>query len=134
MPNIVAISPTDDSFEEILTQGDCQIQGVSIADTKYVRFTDRDERGNDIYPKRPGAHGPQDPEDISQFPRGEDMQLGRQHHLSYKEGLKNNLQLAATEFCKMWDPKIMKLKEGYSSNVSLIFQPWLQDIHINASE
>ena len=80
-----------------------------------------EEGGNDIYPKRTGVHGPKNAEDISQIPRGEDMQLGRQHHLSYQEGLKNGLPLEATEFCKMQDPKITKLKGGYSSNVSLIF-------------
>ena len=99
--NIVVSNPTDNSFEKILTQADHQIQGTSIADPKQVRLTDRERRGITSTPKKPEIHGPQDPEDISQIPRGEDMQVGRQHHMSYQEGLKNSLQLAATEFCKI---------------------------------
>ena len=72
--------------------------------------------------------GSQNPDDISQVPRVENMQFDRQHHLSYQKGLENSLQLAATEICKMWDPKISKLKGGYYSNVSLRFQFLLKDI------
>ena len=96
MPNIIASNPTDDSFEEILSKADHQIQGMSITNPKQVRFTDRERREMTSTPKRPEMHGPQDPEDISLIPRGEDVQLGRQHHLAYLEGLKNSLQLAAT--------------------------------------
>ena len=105
MPNIVASNTTDDSFEEILTQADHQIQGMSIADPKRVRFTDTERRGMTSTPKKPGVHEPQEPEDISQISGGEDVHLGRQHHLAYQEGLKNSLQLAPTEFHKIWDQK-----------------------------
>ena len=69
-PNIVASNPTDESFGEFLIQADHQIQGMSIADPKQVWFTDRERRGMTSTPKRPETHGPQDPEDISQIPRG----------------------------------------------------------------
>ena len=74
MSNIVAINPTDDSFEEILTQADHQIQGMSISDLKQVRFTDRERWGMTSTPKRPQIYGPQDLKDIFQIPRGEDVQ------------------------------------------------------------
>ena len=73
-------------------------------------------------------HGHQDPEDISQIPRGEEMQLDRQHHLAYQEGLRSSLQLEATEFHKIWDPKTTELKGGYSSMLALFFKSWLKDI------
>ena len=76
MPNIVASNPTNDSFEEILTQADHQIQGMSIADPRPVRFTNRERRGMTSTPKKPAIHGPQDPENFFQIPRGEDVQFG----------------------------------------------------------
>ena len=82
MPNVVASNPTDDSFEEILTQADHQIQQMSNAER--VRFTDTERRGMTSTPKKPGGYELQEPEDISQIPRGEDMQLGRQNHLAYQ--------------------------------------------------
>ena len=134
MPNIVASNPTDGSFEEILTQTDHQIQGMSIADHKWVKFTDTERMGMTSTTERPEIHGLQDPKDIFQIRKGEDMQLDSQHHLTYQKGLKNSHQLAATEFCKIWEPKITTLKGGYSSNASLIFQSWLRDIQVHVSE
>ena len=49
------------SFEESLTQADHQIQGMSIADPKQVRFTDRERKRLTFTPKRPEIHGPQGP-------------------------------------------------------------------------
>ena len=40
------------------------------------------------------------------------------------------LHAAACKFPKMWEPKISKLKGGYSSSAGLIFQSWLKDIHV----
>ena len=57
MPSIVAGNPTENSFEETLTQADHKIQGMSITDPKWVRFTDGGARGMTSMPKRPGAHG-----------------------------------------------------------------------------
>ena len=54
VPNIVAGNPTDDLFEETLTQADCQIQGMSIADPKPGRFTDRERLGMTSTLKRRG--------------------------------------------------------------------------------
>ena len=41
---------------------------------------------------------------------------------------------AAHEFRKMWEPKISKLKGGYSSSAGLIFQSWLKDIHVHVKD
>ena len=79
MPNVVASNPTDDSFEDILTQADHQIKWTSIAYPKRVRFMDRESKGMTSTPKGLGVCEPQGPEDISKIQKGEDMQLGRQH-------------------------------------------------------
>ena len=39
-----------------------------------------------------------------------------------------------TNFKKMWEPKISKLKVGYSSSARLIFQSWLKDICFHVEE
>ena len=41
------------------------------------------------------------------------------------------LHVAACKFQKIWEPKINKLKGGYSSSARLIFQSWLKDIHVH---
>ena len=48
----------------------------------------------------------------------------------YEEGFSHSLQVAATEFHKLREPKVAKLKGGYSSNASLVFQSWLKDIRV----
>ena len=42
--------------------------------------------------------------------------------------------VAAHEFRKMWEPKISKLKGGYSSSARLIFQSWLKDICVHMED
>ena len=39
--------------------------------------------------------------------------------------------MATQEFCKMHEPKINKLKGGYSATANLIFQSWLKDIWVH---
>ena len=34
----------------------------------------------------------------------------------------------------MWEPKISKLKGGYSSSTGLLFQSWLKDICVNVED
>ena len=43
-------------------------------------------------------------------------------------------QAAALKFRKMWEPKISKLKGGYSSSAGLIFQSWLKDICVHVED
>ena len=38
---------------------------------------------------------------------------------------------ASKEFCRMWDPKITKLRGGYSTDAELMFQSWKSDILAN---
>ena len=52
----------------------------------------------------------------------------------YEEGFSWSLQAAATEFKKLREPKVAKFKGGYSSDTSLVFQPWLKDIWIYTIE
>ena len=44
------------------------------------------------------------------------------------------MQMAMQEFCKMHEPKINKLKGGYSATANLIFQSWLKDIWVHVED
>ena len=46
----------------------------------------------------------------------------------------HSLQLAAEEFRKICEPKIQKLKGGYSANAMLVFNSWLKDIEMCVRE
>ena len=45
-----------------------------------------------------------------------------------------DMKVAAQEFCKLHEPKINKLKGGYSATANLIFQSWLKDINIHVED
>ena len=42
--------------------------------------------------------------------------------------------MATQKFCKMCEPKINKLKGGYSAPANLIFQFWLKDIRVHVED
>ena len=42
--------------------------------------------------------------------------------------------MAAQEFCKLYEPKINKLKGGYSAMANLIFQSWFIDIRVHVED
>ena len=44
------------------------------------------------------------------------------------------MQMAACKFCKLHEPKINKLKGGYSATVNLIFQSWLKNIRVHVED
>ena len=44
------------------------------------------------------------------------------------------MQMTVQEFCKLCEPKINKLKGGYSAMVNLIFQSWLKDIRVHVKD
>ena len=44
------------------------------------------------------------------------------------------MKVLAQEFCKLHEPKINKLKGGYSATANLIFQLWLMDINIHVED
>ena len=44
------------------------------------------------------------------------------------------MKVAVQEFCKLREPKINKLKGGYSANANLIFQSWLKDINTHVED
>ena len=44
------------------------------------------------------------------------------------------MKVAVQEFCKLCEPKINKLKGGYSVTANLIFQSWLKDINIHVED
>ena len=45
-----------------------------------------------------------------------------------------DMQMAAQEFCKLCEPKINKLKGGYSATANLIFQSWIKDIRVHVED
>ena len=47
---------------------------------------------------------------------------------------KYSMQMAVREFCKLCEPKINKLKGGYSATANLIFQSWLKDIRVHVED
>ena len=44
------------------------------------------------------------------------------------------MKVVVQEFCKLHEPKINKLKGGYSATANLIFQSWLKDINIHVQD
>ena len=56
------------------------------------------------------------------------------HKDLFEEGFSQSLQAAAMEFRKLREPKVAKLKGGYSSNASLVYQLWLKDIWVYVLE
>ena len=52
----------------------------------------------------------------------------------FEEGFCCGLQVVATEFWKLGEPKVAKLKGGYSSDASLMFKSWLKDIWVYVLE
>ena len=44
------------------------------------------------------------------------------------------MKVAVQEFCKLGEPKINKLKGGYSATANLIFQSWLKDINAHVED
>ena len=45
-----------------------------------------------------------------------------------------DMQMAVHEFHKLHEPKINKLKGGYSATANLIFQSWLKDIRVHVED
>ena len=46
----------------------------------------------------------------------------------------HKMQMATQEFCKLHEPKVNKLKGGYSATANLIFQSWLKDIQVHVED
>ena len=44
------------------------------------------------------------------------------------------MKVAVQEFCKLHEPKINKLKGGYSATANLMFQSWLKDISVHVED
>ena len=51
-----------------------------------------------------------------------------------KKALAVVFQVMATEFRKLREPKLAKLKGSYSSNANLVYQLWLKDIWVYVLE
>ena len=47
---------------------------------------------------------------------------------------KYEMRMAAQEFCKLCEPKINKLKDGYCATGNLIFHSWLDNIRVHVED
>ena len=56
------------------------------------------------------------------------------HKDLFEEGFSCSLQVATTEFRKLQELKVAKLKGGYSSDASLVYLSWLKDIQVYGME
>ena len=52
----------------------------------------------------------------------------------FEEGFSHSLHETATEFSKLQEPKVAKLKGGYSSDACLVYLSWLRDLWVYVSE
>ena len=62
----------------------------------------------------------------------EDRSMARVNPVTYPP--RYEMKVAVQEFCKLCEPKINKLKGGYSNTVNLIFQSWLKDINVHVKD
>ena len=58
--------------------------------------------------------------------------MARVNPVTYPPGYE--MKVAVQEFCKWCEPKINKLKGGYSATANLIFQSWLKDINVHVED
>ena len=58
--------------------------------------------------------------------------MARVNPATYPHGYE--MKFEVQEFCKLNNPKINKLKGGYSATVNLIFQSWLKDINVHVKD
>ena len=70
---------------------------------------------------------------VPSFEQDPNIHLKLQKDL-FEEGFGNSLQVAAMEFKKLWKPKVTKIKGGYSSDTSPLFQSWLKDVWLYVLE
>ena len=67
------------------------------------------------------------------YNQGPFIHLGPQKDL-IEEGFGCTLQVAASRVQEAREPKVVKLKRGYSSDASLVIQLWLKDIWVYVIE
>ena len=56
------------------------------------------------------------------------------YHSASLNHLKQQTPHCYIKFCKIWEPKIITLKGGYSLSARLIFKSWLKDIHVHVED
>ena len=103
------------SFEDMLAE---EAHLTSGHQPKHVKFVDMTEGG--FASSTPLRHQ----EEVALLPR----------HVAQDHPEEISFHVAAHKFRKMWEPKISKLKGGYSSSVGLVFQSWLKDICVHVED
>ena len=115
-----------DNFEDILTDVE-----VLVTSQRWVQFANI-VTSTPMVLGRPAEHLVEQTQQIGasqvpQYNQGPFIHLELQKDL-FEEGFGHSLQVAATEFKRLRQPKVAKLKGGYSSDACLVFQLWLKDI------
>ena len=118
-----------DTLEDILAE---QEEEVPVTPQRRVRFSTSTAVVRPVEQPREGTQSSR----VSQVPSDEQ---GLFRNLEpkrdfYEEGFSHSLQAAATEFKKIWEPKVAKFMGGYSSDASLVYQSWLKDIQVYTLE
>ena len=90
---------------------------VSHNQPHHVHFASNPSGGIYIYPRR--------------YPE-ENKSLARFNPATYPP--RYEMEVAVQEFCKLHEPKINKLKGGYSATANLIFQSWMKDINVHVKD
>ena len=118
-----------DTLEDILVEE--QEEDIPVTPQRWVRFSTSTPIVRPVERPREGIQTSR----VSQAPSKEQslptlLDTGD----LFEEGFSQSLQVAATEFKKLREPKVAKFKGGYSSNASLVFQSWLKDIRVYTME
>ena len=58
--------------------------------------------------------------------------MARFNPATYSAGYE--MKVVAQELCKLHEPKVDKLKGGYSATANLIFKSWLKDINVHVED
>ena len=121
---------TEDTLNDILEEQQ-EEEEVPVTPQRQVRFETSTpvvrpmERPRErIQPSKVSLEPPKR-KSLPRYPEARDL---------FEEGFSRSLQVAATKFKKLCEPKVAKFKGGYSSDASLVFQSWLKDIRVYTIE
>ena len=116
-----------DTFEDILTDAE-----VLVTPQRQVRFAKGTTSMPIVFGRPADFHVEWiqliDASQVPNYEHGPLIHLDQQNENLFQKDFGHSLQVAAMEFKKLRELKVTKLKGGYSSNASLMFQLWLKDI------
>ena len=118
----------EDTLKDILEE---QQEEIPVTPQRWVRFETSTPIVRPMEQLRESIQPPMVPQ-VS--PLEKSLQRYLEARDLFEEGFSRSLQVAATDFKKLREPKVAKFKGSYSSDASLIFQSWLKDIWVYTIE